>query len=45
MNKHNQITGFKWQHDVTIDENENYDDVKLNMEKLNSDSAKEQEKI
>ena len=44
MNKHNQITGFKWQDDITIDENETYDDVKLTMEKLNSDITKEQDK-
>ena len=44
MNKHNQITGFKWQDNITIDENETYDDVKLTMEKLNSDITKEQDK-
>ena len=44
MNKHNQITGFKWLDDITIEENETYDDVKLTMEKLNSDITKEQDK-
>ena len=44
MNKHNQITGFKWQDDITIDENESYDDVELTMEKLTSDITKEQDK-
>ena len=44
MNKNNQITGFKWQDDITIDENENYNDVKLTMEKLNSVIIKEEDK-
>ena len=43
MDKHNQITGFKWQDYVTIDDNENCDDVKLTMEKLNSYITKEQD--
>ena len=44
INKHNQITGFKWLGDITTDENETYDDAKLIMEKLNSDITKEQDK-
>ena len=36
MNKHNKITGFKWQDDITIYENETYYDVRLTVEKLNS---------
>ncbi len=44
MNKNNQITGFKWQDDIIIDENENYNDVKLTMEKLNSVIIKEEDK-
>ena len=44
MNKHNQITGFKWLDDITIEENETYGDVKLSMEKLNPDITKEQDK-
>ena len=44
MNKNNQITGFKWQDDITIDENENYNDVKLTMQELNADIIKEEDK-
>ena len=40
MNEHNQITGLKWLDDITIDEKETYDDVKLTMEKLCSDITK-----
>ena len=40
INKHNQITGFKWLGDITIEENGTYGDV---MEKLSSDITKEQD--
>ena len=44
MNKHNQKMGFKWQDDITIDEHESYNDVKITMDTLNLDITKEQEK-
>ena len=35
MNKHNQIVGFKWQDDITIDENESYNFIQKEKEKEN----------
>ena len=43
LNKHNQVMSFKC-HGITIDENENYDNVKLTMDTLNLDITKEQNK-
>ena len=43
MNKHNQIVGFKWTDDITLDENESYNDIKITMDTLSSDITKEQE--
>jgi len=44
MNKHSQITSFKWQGAITIDGVENYDGVEIMMETLTSDVIKEQGK-
>ena len=42
MNKHNQVTSFKW-HGITIDERESYNDIKITMDTLILDIIKEQD--
>ena len=43
MNKHNQVMGFEM-HGVQIDENQKCNDVRMGMDTLNLDIAKEQDK-
>ena len=42
MNKHNQILGFKWQDDITIDEHGRYNDISITLDTLDLDITKEQ---